>query len=426
MSETKDSRLQTMGKEIKKYYVVIFFVILAAAAYVVSGVAPTVFLQEIASRFCRNTFLVLSLIIPVIAGLGLNFSIVIGAMAGQMAIIHTVSWGITGFPSFLVSMLLSTPIAVVCGFLVGKVLNRTKGNEMIASMILGYLANGIYQFIYLYLIGTVIPFPDQAMMNDNGVGIKSSLGFTDNFKYSLTNVWNTNLADFALIAGICLLLLVAARLGFAFWKKKKKGAPVKLSLIVGCIVLVVGAVILILLPKVSEKAAFTMRFVSFPVSALICILLLCLFNTWIFKTKLGHDFRAVGLNQQVATVSGIHVDRTRIIALILSTVFAAWGQIIRLQDIGTMNTYSAHEQIALLAVAALLVGGASVVKASNKHAILGVILFHAIFAVSPQVGTSLFADSQIGEYFRVFLAYGIIFVALAMNAVQQNKGKQNG
>ena len=89
-----------------------------------------------------------------------------------------------------------------------------------------------------------------------------------------------------------------------------------------------------------------------------------------------------------------------------------------------MNTYSAHEQIALLAVAALLVGGASVVKAGNKNAIIGVILFHAIFAVSPQIGTALFADSQIGEYFRVFLAYGIIFVALAMNAVQQNKMKK--
>ena len=76
-------------------------------------------------------------------------------------------------------------------------------------------------------------------------------------------------------------------------------------------------------------------------------------------------------------------------------------------------------------MAALLVGGASVTRASNKNAILGIILFHAMFAVSPQVGTALFADSQIGEYFRVFLAYGIIFVALAMNAVQQTKGRKS-
>lgn len=424
MHETMKSRLKTMGVGLKQYNVVIFFIILAVAAYFVSGVAPTVFLQEIASRFCRNAFLVLALIIPVIAGLGLNFSIVIGAMAGQMAIIHTVSWGITGFPSFLVSILLSTPLAVLFGFLVGKVLNKTKGNEMITSMILGYLANGVYQFVYLYLIGTVIPFPDAAMMNDNGVGIKSSLGFADNFKYSLTNVWNTNLANFILIAGVVVILLVVVRLVLAVVRKKQKGTPIKPSLLLGSGILTVLCVILICLSLFNEKAQFTLRFVTFPVSALVCVLLLCLFNGWIFKTKLGHDFRAVGMNQQVATVAGINVDRTRIIALIFSTVFAAWGQIIRLQDIGTMNTYSAHEQIALLAVAALLVGGASVVKAGNKNAIIGVILFHAIFAVSPQIGTALFADSQIGEYFRVFLAYGIIFVALAMNAVQQNKMKK--
>ncbi len=418
MQTTMASRLKAMGK---KYNVVIFFVILAIAAYIISGVAPTVFLQEIASRFCRNTFQVLALIIPVVAGLGLNFSIVIGAMAGQMAVIHTVSFGITGFPSFLVSILISTPLAILFGFLVGKVLNKTKGNEMITSMILGYLANGIYQFIYLYLIGTVIPFPDKSMMNDNGVGIKSSLGFDGTFRYSLTDVWNTNLSDFVLVAGIAALVCVAAYLIYSFVRRKKAGIPLRASRIAGCIVIAAVSIFLLVLRQVSFQAQFIMRFVTFPVSALICILLLCLFNTWIFRTKLGHDFRAVGMNQQVAMVSGINVNRTRIIAMILSTVFAAWGQIIRLQDIGTMNTYSAHEQIALLAVAAILVGGASVVKANNKNAILGIILFHSIFAVSPQVGTALFEDSQVGEYFRVFLAYGIIFVALAMNAVQQAK-----
>ncbi len=413
----------SLGASLRNNQVVLFFVVLAAVFYVVSGVAPSVFLQEIASRFCRNTFQVLALIIPVAAGLGLNFSIVIGAMAGQMAIIHTVGFGITGFPSFLVSILISTPLAVLFGFLVGKVLNKTKGNEMITSMILGYLANGIYQFIYLFLIGTVIPFPDASMMNDSGIGIKSSLGFEGNFKYSLTNMLNMNLADFVLVAAAVMLAGVIIAIVRAMVRKKKKGTEIKKSLWIICAIAAAAALVLIYLSWFSVKAGRVMLAVKFPVSALICILLLCLFNTWIFKTKLGHDFRAVGLNQQVAMVSGINVDRTRIIAMIFSTVFAAWGQIIRLQDIGTMNTYSAHEQIALLAVAALLVGGASVTRATNKHAILGIILFHAMFAVSPQVGTAVFSDSQIGEYFRVFLAYGIIFVALAMNAVQQLKQK---
>lgn len=402
----------------------IFFVVIAVAAYIVSGVTPFIFLQEIASRFCRNAFLVLALVIPVAAGLGLNFSIVIGAMAGQMAIIHTVSWGLTGFPSFIVSILVSTPLAVLFGFLVGKVLNKTKGNEMITSMILGYLANGIYQFVYIVLIGTLIPFPDKEMMNDSGVGIKSSLGFEGNFKYSLTGLWNTNLKNFVLIAGIVLILAAAFYLGLILYRKKKKQIPVSIPRLAGAAAVIAVSIFLIAFSRFNAAVGMVFQLVTFPVSALICILLLCLFNTWIFKTKLGHDFLAVGRDQHVAAVAGINVDRTRIIALILSTVCAAWGQIIRLQDIGTMNTYSAHEQIALLSVAALLVGGATVTKATNKNAVLGVILFHAMFAVSPQVGTALFSDNQVGEYFRVFLAYGIIFVALAMNAVQKIKRKK--
>jgi simple sugar transport system permease protein len=45
----------------------------------------------------RNTFLVLALIIPVLAGLGPNFGIVVGAMAAQIAIFFVVYWGLTGW-----------------------------------------------------------------------------------------------------------------------------------------------------------------------------------------------------------------------------------------------------------------------------------------------------------------------------------------
>jgi len=68
------------------------------------------------------------------------------------------------------------------------------------------------------------------------------------------------------------------------------------------------------------------------------------------------------------------------------------------------------------AIAALLVGGASVQKATNKQALLGIVLFHTLFIVSPLAGKELFGDPVIGEYFRVFVSYGVIAMALAMHA----------
>lgn len=70
----------------------------------------------------------------------------------------------------------------------------------------------------------------------------------------------------------------------------------------------------------------------------------------------------------------------------------------------------------MFAIAALLIGGASVTKANNKQALLGVILFHTLFIVSPMAGKNLFDNAQIGEYFRVFIAYGVIALSLGLHA----------
>jgi simple sugar transport system permease protein len=123
----------------------------------------------------------------------------------------------------------------------------------------------------------------------------------------------------------------------------------------------------------------------------------------------------------IAEVMGIKVDKTRIIAMILSTVIAAWGQLVFLQNIGTLNTYNSHEQVGMFSIAALLVGGASTRRATIFQALIGVILFHTLFVVSPLAGQKLFGVPQIGEYFRVFVAYGIIAVALAIHAWQDRQ-----
>ena len=148
----------------------------------------------------------------------------------------------------------------------------------------------------------------------------------------------------------------------------------------------------------------------------LCILALCALNTALMRTRLGQNMRTVGQNRTVANAAGIDVDRTRILAMIFSTVLASWGQLIFLQNVGTFSTYGAHTQVGQFAIASLLVGGASVQKANNRQAILGVILFHTMFIVAPLAGKELFGNSMIGEYFRVFVSYGVIAIALAMHA----------
>lgn len=359
MTQTHDKTVESrptvsldMRRMILTNGVPILFLVLSITMALVAGLNITFLLNEVVTRLGRNSLLVLSLLIPVTAGMGLNFSIVIGAMAGQAAAIAVTYWRITGVQGFLLACLLSTPIAAIAGWLAGNVLNRAKGREMITSMILGFFANGIYQLIFLFLVGPIIPLKDPAMLLPQGIGVRNTVDLI-NISQALDKIWRP------VIGGVRI--------------------PV----------------------------------VTLLVSAGMCVLI-----GFLLKTKIGQNLRAVGQDMHIAEVMGIKVDKTRIIAMILSTVIAGWGQLIFLQNIGTLNTYNSHEQVGMFSIAALLVGGASTRRATIWHAIAGVILFHTLFVVSPLAGQRLFGVPQIGEYFRVFVAYGIIAVALALHAWQ--------
>lgn len=391
--------------------------------------------NELIVRFSRNLFLVISLIIPIIAGVGLNFGIVVGAMAGQMAIIAVTYFDIRGLPGFLLCIVLSTPLAILFGWLTGRLYNRTKGQEMIAGLMLGYFANGIYQFIFLFLAGSVIlPMKDTVMLKPDGRGLRNTIALNgsgkvgEGIKYSLdrynTSIFKVPIAYVLLAATIILLVLAI----YTYSKNKDKVNKEVLPLLKRKIyfrgALVALSLVMVISLFVSLGTFSQLSNLKVPTLTWLVLAGLCFFTNWILKTKLGQDFRTIGQSQSIGKVAGINVDRTRLIAVIISTVLAAWGQIIFLQNIGTMNTYGSHAQVGFFAVAAILIGGASVTKAKIKHAILGIILFQSVFILSPTAGKALFGDAQIGEFFRAFVVYFVIGLSLAMHIWKQVKMKK--
>ncbi|MFR9027094.1 MAG: ABC transporter permease subunit [Clostridium sp.] len=472
-----------MNKKISDFLfknkVVILFLLLCVGATAASKQPLTFVIPELFTRIARNAFIVLALIIPVITGLGLNFGIVVGAMAAQIALFLTTYWGFTGVGGFFITVALATPIALVFGFLVGKLFNLVKGNEMIAGLILGYFADGIYQLIFLFVFGGVIAMNNPTLMIATGVGVKNTIDLKDTVKYALDTI------PMLTVLEIGFYLVIAGLLFTTIYKRIKKQAvnwkdtalkaaaavfvyaltfigPVEqflssdrlllLSAVeLGCLSVVLWQLFQIVRHKMTKhtgagsfgkRDTFDIRralvfivlagavygltyipalfnvliAVQLPVMTYICIGALCVFNNLLMRTRLGQNMRAVGQNRAVANSAGIDVDKTRIIAMLFSTVLASWGQLIYLQNIGTMSTYGAHTQVGQFAIAALLVGGASVQKATNKNALLGIVLFHTLFIVSPLAGKELFGDPVIGEYFRVFVSYGVIAMALAMHA----------
>lgn len=386
-----------------------------------SGISVNYFAGELTSRFFRNAFIVLSLVIPVVAGLGLNFGIVIGAMSGQLAmlIVRYFSIGylhLSGSLELLFCFIITLPIAAFIGFLTGKLYNKTRGQEMIASLIVGYFANGIYQFLLLFAVGKLIPvMANHPIIKPDGVGVRMTVDMGD-LHYSLAKFGQ---APFLwAVLGVTLLLIAIAAL--IYWRQARKGIqpPNRNSFLmkVGVAIVVIAFSVYSIVTKSSFMAGKKV-----PLATILLIGLLCLFTELILKTKLGQDFRSVGQDQRIAEANGINVDKTRIIATIISTVLAGWGQIIYLQDMGTLNVYGAHTQIGLFSVAALLVGGASVSKATVPQAIIGTLLFNSMFIMSPEIGKVVFGNALLGEYFRTFMAYGIIGMALGIYVWSANR-----
>lgn len=388
--------------------VTIMFIALSVAGFRISGMNATLYLTDIISRLSRNTFLVLSLVIPVLAGMGLNFSIVLGAMAAQAVIIFVSHWGVTGFPGILLCLFLATPLAAGLGYLTGKLFNKTKGQEMITGLILGFFAAGWYQFIFLQVVGSkALPMNNPVLVLGSGVGIRTTVDLTGGLKYGLDSVFRLSLPVVVIIACVLGLVLQLVR----FLKSSRTRADISRVAVGGALTLapVVWAIVML-------SGTSIIRNIQVPVGTWITIAGLCLFIMFLSKTKLGQDLRSVGQDRHVAAVAGIQVDQVRVTAIVLSTVLASWGHIIFLQNMGVFSTYGSYEQVGLYSIAAILIGGATVTKATMGQALLGVFLFHTLFIVSPAAGRELFGDAQIGEYFRVFVAYGVIGATLALHA----------
>ena len=386
--------------------VTIMFIVVCAVCMVFSGYTPSYVMYELFGRLSRNAFIVLALIIPIVAGMGINFAITIGAMAAQIACILVLEWGLQGFGSFLAAAALTVPMAALFGFGIGKILNKMKGQEMIGGMILGYFANGLYQLLCLFIFDNIIPInnPNLTIKGSSGIANTIDLSKTGGMGGTLEKLWQLPVSQAVLV----FALVIAAGLVIGHVRSHRKDAK-KLGIQLGALVI---ACVLMQLPVM--KSLFSM--VKVPMATFGIVALLCLFNVVLMRTRLGQQFRAVGQNRTVANAAGINVDKVRIIAITISTVLAGWGQLIFVQNLGAFQTYGAADQVGLYAGAAILVGGASVVRATNTQALLGTVLFHLMFILAPAAGKNLFGDAAIGEYFRVFMCYGVIALALVMHA----------
>lgn len=133
---------------------------------------------------------------------------------------------------------------------------------------------------------------------------------------------------------------------------------------------------------------------------------------WIFmRTKTGTAMTAVGSNPEFARASGVNVDKMRTISVVMSTILGAIGIIVYEQSFGFIQLYMGPFYMALPAVASILLGGASVNKASILNVIVGTFLFQGILTMTPSVING-YLQTDMSEVIRLIVSNGMILYAL--------------
>jgi len=123
------------------------FAVLSAAAFSFSGISISFLLQELVFRVSRYLILALAFLPPALAGAGMNFSMVLGLVAGETAVRFVSCLQVRDSVGVFVSMLLAVPPAAVLGFLGWKADGKARGEGPLVSILLAVFASLLSGFI---------------------------------------------------------------------------------------------------------------------------------------------------------------------------------------------------------------------------------------------------------------------------------------
>lgn len=154
-----------------------------------------------------------------------------------------------------------------------------------------------------------------------------------------------------------------------------------------------------------------------PSGLLVGFGLVALFLYLYFQTKIGRATIAVGENESFARLSGINISRTRLIAIIISTIIAGLGICVYAQSYGFVQLYDEPLSMAFPAIAAILIGGSTGKKTFIFEAILGTYLLQSIYLLTVPIANAILIP-ELTEILRTMITYGVILYALLVRERQ--------
>lgn len=153
--------------------------------------------------------------------------------------------------------------------------------------------------------------------------------------------------------------------------------------------------------------------IQVPTGLLLFFGLACLI-LWLFlRSKQGLAMSAAGENGKFAKAAGINEDKTRVLGTVVSTSLAAVGIIVYAQSYGFYQLYNAPLMMSFAAAAGVLIGGASVRRATISNVLIGTFLFQGLLVLGLPVANKILPEGNLSEVMRIIISNGIILYAIS-------------
>ena len=338
---------------IPRLIVFCFLLAIVIVAYV-NGIDVKSYLSSTMKYWGMWVILVLAMVPTIKCGIGPNYGVSLGIVAGLLGPLLAIQFNITpavnavipGFgpwAAMFFAMIVSGVLAWIVGIGYGKILNLVKGSEMTVTTYIGY------SVIYLMcIVWFRAPFTSgEITWPLGGVGVRNQVSMETSFGGLLNNVLN-----------------------------------------------------------------FKLFGVEIPTGLILFCLLICFVIHLFFRTKTGLAIQATGANPTFARASGIDVDKMRVTGVALSTLLGALGIVIYTQGFGYLQAYTAPLQMGFICVASVLIGGATMNKATIMNVIIGTFLYQGLVIFTPPVSNQLLAGTDISDTMRQIIQNGVILYAL--------------
>lgn len=341
MTLSGDLRARLASFGIPRLLIVCFLLLLFTVA-LVRKMELTILLEDSLTRIGRNGLLVLALLPGIQGGIGLNFGLPVGILAGLVGCVLSLQIGATGWTGLACAAGLALLLSLPAGWLYGRLLNRVRGQEMMVGTYTGFsLVAGMSIFWLL------APFHNPTLVwAIGGKGLRTTLPLNASFGGILDRI-----------------------------------------------------------------GAFDIAGVTVPTGLFLVFFVFCAGVALFMRTRVGLAMAAAGRSPAFARSSGIKEESMRILSAMLSTSLAALGIVVFAASYGWVQLYTAPLMMAFPAIACILIGGASVTRASIANVLFGTVLFQTILTIALPV-TSSVVQGDVSEVARLVIQNGMILYAL--------------